>query len=205
MSEKKIVDCTGMSCPQPVLMTRDALTATSAGVIEIFVDNEASRDNVARFGKSQGCEVAIVEENGKYRLTLIKTATSQAQADAPAAEEYVCNPGAGLVYVFGSNTMGEGEEELGTLLMRAFIKTMKEISPLPAKLLFYNSGVFLTAKESDIIEPLRLLEEQGVEILSCGTCLDYYHLQDNLLIGKSTNMFEIMNSMVTAQKVVSPL
>ncbi len=204
MTEKKTIDCSGLSCPQPVLKTRDALAEIDRGVVGIIVDNEASRDNVFRFGQSQGCEVNIVEENGKYHLTLTKQSSSKLLADAPAAEEYFCQPDGGLVYMIGSNTMGEGDEELGIVLMRAFIKTIKEIHPQPVKMFFYNSGVYLTAKESDLTGPLQQLENQGVEIYSCGTCLDYYHLKDTLFVGQPTNMFEIMSAMATAVKVMSP-
>ncbi len=204
MKKKSTVDCMGMTCPQPVLETRDALAAIDEGIIEVIVDNEASRENVARFGKSQGCEVSITEKQGVYHLILTKTSGSEVEPDAPAAEDYTCSPGSGLVYMIGSNTMGDGDEELGIVLMRAFIKTIKEVNPQPVKMFFYNSGVFLTAKESDLIEPLQLLENQGVEIYSCGTCLDYYHLKDTLRVGQPTNMYEIMSAMAAAAKVMSP-
>lgn len=204
MTEKKIIDCIGLNCPQPVLMTRDALNDIDTGIIEVIVDNEASRDNVSRFGKSQGCEVVIVEENDTYHLSLTKTSSSAPLTDSQAAEEYLCRPDEGLVYMIGSNTMGEGDEELGLVLMRAFIKTIKEVNPQPVKMFFYNSGVFLTAKESDLLGSLKLLENQGVEIYSCGTCLDYYHLKDTLFVGQPTNMFEIMSAMASAAKVMSP-
>ena len=100
--------------------------------------------------------------------------------------------------------MGRGNDPLGGVLMRAYIKTLKNINPLPAKIFFYNTGVKITASESDLIAPLQELAGLGVEIFSCGTCLDFFNLQDNLLVGQVTNMFEIMNAMAQAAKVVSP-
>lgn len=206
MTQKKVINCIGLTCPQPVLMAKEALETIDVGIIVVVVDNEASRSNVERFGKSQGCEVAVTEEEDTFHLVITKSSASSPDVDAPAAEEYVCDiPAGALVYVIASDTMGEGDDELGRVLMRAFIKTMKEISPMPAKILFYNSGVHLTSRESDLIEPLRALEKQGVEILSCGTCLDFFNSKNNLLVGKMTNMYEIMDSMVNCVKVVSPL
>ena len=88
--------------------------------------------------------------------------------------------------------------------MRAYIKTLKNINPLPAKIFFYNSGVKITATESDLIAPLKELTDLGVEIFSCGTCLDFFNLKDDLLVGQVTNMFEIMDAVAQAAKVVSP-
>jgi len=206
MTEKKIIDCVGLSCPQPVILTKEALELIDVGIIEVVVDNEASRSNVARFSRSMGCDVTIIEEEGTFRLVVTKSSGSQPATHGVDAEEYVCDiPAGGLVYVIGSDTMGKGNEELGRVLMRAFIKTIKDVSPLPAKILFYNSGVNITSLDSDLIVPLQALEERGVQLLSCGACLDYFHRKDSLFVGKVTNMYEIMDSMVAAAKVVSPL
>ena len=206
MVEKKIIDCIGLTCPQPVLKAKEALEAIGAGEIEVIVDNEAARSNVTRFGQSQGCEVVVAERDEVFHLFLTKSASANPVLDAPDAEEYLCEiPSQGLVYVIPSDTMGGGDDDLGRMLMRAFIKTMKEVSPLPARILFYNGGVHLTSRESDLIAPLQALEQQGVEIYSCGTCLDFFHRKDQLLVGKVTNMYEIMTSMVNGAQVVSPL
>ncbi|MFH1217997.1 MAG: sulfurtransferase-like selenium metabolism protein YedF [Pseudomonadota bacterium] len=205
MSQSITLDCRGLNCPQPVLMTKDALGQMTAGEIEITVDNEASRSNVERFAKSQGCSSTVVEKEGLYRITISKSGDSKPAIDAADASQYVCEPvRQELVYVVPSDTMGQGNDELGRVLMRAYIKTMKDVSPLPAKILFFNTGVMITANESDLVEPLKNLAAKGVEILSCGTCLDFLGLKDKLLVGKTTNMYEIMQSMASASQVVSP-
>lgn len=202
-----IIDCKGLQCPEPVLRTRDALAAISSGVIEVIVDNEASKSNVERFGRSQGCEVSLAAEGSHYRITITKEEGAQPSPGARAAEEFVCDipQGGGLIYVIPSNTMGMGDDELGWGLLQTYIQTIKEVSPRPTKIFFYNSGVLLTSRESGILRYIKELEGQGVEIFSCGTCIDFFNKNDKVLVGKLTNMYDIMDSMVRADKVVSPL
>lgn len=202
-----ILDCQGMLCPQPVIATRDALAGMAAGVLEVVVDNEASRSNVERFALSQGCAVTVVHEGARFRLLIAKASGATPAPGAPAAEAYTCpTPAAtGLIYVIPSDTMGHGDDALGRVLLRAFIKTIKEMSPRPDTIFFYNTGIKVTATDSDLIAPLKELEAAGVAIFSCGTCLDFFNLKERLLVGKVTNMYEIMAAMTTAARVVSPL
>ncbi len=203
---KKVVDCRGMNCPEPVLRSRDALSAIKEGVVEVVVDNDGSRNNVERFAAGQGCQVWSDREGDDYRIRITKS-----REDQPASgisPEAFCRPagleGGGLVYLITSNSMGRGDDELGWGLMQTFIHTIREVQPLPARIFFYNSGVLLTSRESGSIKILKELEEKGVEILSCGTCLDYFNKTDSLLVGGLTNMYAILESMVKADKLVSP-
>jgi selenium metabolism protein YedF len=174
----------------------------------VLVDNEAAQSNLARFGKSQGCAVEIRASGETRSITISKKAPHGERhpaTDTPTPEEYRCDlPGTGLIYVIPSDTMGRGSDPLGAVLMRAYIKTIKSLDPLPARIFFYNTGVRITATESDLIAPLRELADLGVEIYSCGTCLDFLNLKDTLLVGQVTNMFEIMEAMARAAKVLSP-
>jgi selenium metabolism protein YedF len=206
MGERMQIDCRGLKCPQPVLKAKEALEQMESGEIEITVDNEGSASNLERFAASRGCPVTVQPDGADFRIVIAKTAGSRPAAGAPAADSFTCAPETGgLVYAVASATMGRGDEELGRILLRAWIKTIREVAPLPARIFFYNSGVTITAVESDLIQPLRDLEAKGVEIFSCGTCLDFFHLQEGPLVGKKTNMYEIMQSMAKAAKVVSPL
>ncbi|MBC8317736.1 MAG: sulfurtransferase-like selenium metabolism protein YedF [Desulfobulbaceae bacterium] len=201
-----IIDCKGLQCPEPVLRTRDALSGINSGVLEVVVDNEASKSNVERFSRSQGCDVSIAEEGSHYRLEITKEAGAQQSPYARSAEEYACDipQGGGLMYVISSNTMGMGDDELGWGLLQTYIQTIKEVFPQPSKIFFYNSGVLLTSRQSGILRYIKELEERGVEIFSCGTCIDFFNNNDKVLVGKLTNMYDIMDSMVRADKVVSP-
>ncbi|HIJ89451.1 MAG: sulfurtransferase-like selenium metabolism protein YedF [Desulfobulbaceae bacterium] len=203
-----VLDCRGLACPQPVIRAKELLDSQEQSSVEILVDNEAAQSNLERFGKSLGCTVEIRSSGDTRHITISKAPLGEGAkpvATAPAPEDYRCDlPGTGLVYVIPADTMGRGNDTLGEVLMRAYIKTIKSLSPLPAKIFFYNSGVKITATESDLIAPLRELAAQGVEIYSCGTCLDFFNIKDTLLVGQVTNMFEIMDAMAGSAKVVSP-
>ncbi len=199
-----VLDCRGLACPQPVIRAKELLDSLTHGAVEVLVDNEAAQSNLERFGKSQGCAVEIRASGDTRHITISKGPHGDT-AKALAPEDYRCDlPATGLVYVIPADTMGRGNDALGGVLMRAYVKTLKHLSPLPAKIFFYNTGVKITATESDLIAPLRELAALGVEIYSCGTCLDFLNLKDTLLVGQTTNMFEIMDAMTQAHKVVSP-
>ena len=199
-----VLDCRGLACPQPVIRAKELLDSLEHGTVEVLVDNEAAQSNLERFGKSQGCTVEIRTSEDTRHITISK-GPHQGPAKELTPEDYRCDlPGTGLVIVVPADTMGRGNDALGGVLMRAYIKTIKHLSPLPTKIFFYNAGVKLTATESDLIAPLQELADLGVEIYSCGTCLDFFNLKDSLLVGQATNMFEIMDAMAQASKVVSP-
>lgn len=216
--EEREIDCRGLLCPQPVIHTKEALEALGRGRLTVLVDNEAARSNVSRFLASRGLNPDIKEEGGGvYRLTLEQATSSEAPASGePAsgesggfrADSYLCRPsGAGVVGVIDSDTMGRGDNELGRILMRAFIKTLPSIDPLPQALYFYNSGVRLTAGnqlDHGLLEPLMLLGRRGVAIYSCGACLDFFGLKDELRVGEVTNMYEIITAMSQAPAVIRP-
>ena len=200
-----VLDCRGLACPQPVIRAKELLDSVAQGSVEVLVDNEAAQSNLARFGKSQGCAVAIRASGDTRHITLSKDTSAKDAGAVSAPEEYRCDlPTTGIVMVIPAETMGRGDDALGRVLMRAYVKTIKNLSPLPAKIFFYNGGVKITATESDLIAPLQDLAAQGVEIYSCGTCLDFFNLKDSLLVGQVTNMFEIMDAMAQATTVVSP-
>ena len=200
-----VLDCRGLACPQPVIRAKELLDSMAQGSVEVLVDNEAAQSNLARFGKSQGCAVAIRASGDTRHITLSKDGATKDTDAAQAPAEYRCDlPTTGIIMVIPAETMGRGDDALGRVLMRAYVKTIKSLSPLPAKIFFYNGGVRITATESDLIAPLQDLAAQGVEIYSCGTCLDFFNLKDSLLVGQVTNMFEIMDAMAQATTVVSP-
>ena len=198
-----VLDCRGLACPQPVLRAKELLDSLTQGSVEVLVDNEAAQSNLIRFGKSLGCAVEIHASGETRHITISKE--GQAKVPVPPPDEYRCDlAGTGLIIVVPADTMGRGNDALGGVLMRAYIKTIKSLTPLPGKIFFYNTGVRITATDSDLIAPLSELAGLGVEIYSCGTCLDFLHLKETLLVGQVTNMFEIMEAMAQAGKVVSP-
>ncbi len=193
---EKVVDARGLACPQPVLMTKEALEALEEGIVTVLVDNVASRENVKRFAQRMGCTVDVVEKNGAFELRIVKGYTCELPTGVEEAQE-----GEGPVILVTSDKLGE-EEELGRLLMKGFISTLREASRRPSKLLFMNTGVFLTVEGSPVLEVLKELESRGVEIYSCGTCLDYFDLKEKLAVGQITNMYDTVENLTGASLVV---
>ena len=204
--DKQILDCVGLPCPQPVLRAKEALDR-GAGAVEVWVDNEASQSNLLRFARSQGHEaVADAGGNGRFRVTIRATgAPSSMPVDSA---QYACAmpmpSRSRLVYVIASDSMGRGSDQLGWALLQTYVQTIKDVIPLPEKIVLYNSGVKLVTTASGALEALRSLQERGVVILACGTCLDFFGLKSAIAVGQISNMLEIMTTMVEADKLVSP-
>jgi len=184
-------------------MTKQALESLNEGMVTTIVDNPTARDNVERFANSQGCSVSIRQEGDDYYLEISKGGPSEARIELAEKKDAIPSEPKVLVYI-NSNLMGTGEEELGKILMRAFLKTLKDVSPRPQKLIFVNSGVRLTTEGSDVLESIRELEAMNITVMSCGTCLDYYHLKDKLKVGLASNMFDIASSLTEADRMVIP-
>jgi selenium metabolism protein YedF len=205
-----LVDARGLSCPQPVMEARKALTETKALEVTVLVDAEAPAENVARMARAMGCDVMFQDEGGHIAVRLSRSADQAALAaslrGAPPSREdaSACSPSKDVAVFFASATVGHGDDDLGRLLMVAFVKTLKSLSPQPRALLFMNGGVKLAAEGSEVAGALRELEQGGATLLVCGTCLDFFHLKEKLAVGKVSNMFEIASRLVAADHVVRP-
>jgi selenium metabolism protein YedF len=196
----KIMDFSGLACPLPVIRTKEALEGGQSEAFIVVVDNDAARDNVSRFAQSRGCTVSVDAAGSCYHLTLKPPAGRPAGAcvlpsAAPAPPT--------TVVVFASDRMGEGAPELGAILMRAFCQTVVQLE-VPQKLLFYNRGVFLTLNDSPVLSELKGLEEMGVALLVCGTCLDFFKVRDRLAAGQVSNMFSILEAQMQAGRIIRP-
>jgi selenium metabolism protein YedF len=192
----KEIDCRGMACPQPVLTTKKALEGMEQGDFILIVDNPAARDNVERFALSQGTVVDVEKKGDEFFLHIQKKEASEVAGAMQKAEKVV-------VYI-NSSVLGVGEEALGKILMRAFFKTLLELKPIPSTLIFINSGVRLTSEGSEVLDSLTALSGRGVKILSCGTCLDFYGLKEKLKVGIISNMFDITQSLLEADRLIRP-
>jgi selenium metabolism protein YedF len=188
-----------MSCPQPVLETKKALQKSRSGEVLVLVDDPASKENVRRFAESQGFRVDISEEKGTFQLRLQRTEGPRKDSVGEARKVEGEAP---LVVFIESDSIGRGSDELGRILMRSFLHTLAEAEFKAAKIILVNSGVKLTCEGSEVLEDLRHLSGQGTEILSCGTCLDYFGLKTKLQVGRISNMYEILSSLAQATKVL---
>jgi selenium metabolism protein YedF len=200
--EQKI-DCRGLACPQPVLETKKALEAPGADEILVRVDNLSSKENVRRFAESQGHQVSITEEKGVFELKIRRKKGEQKPESAGRkTETSQCLAAPDLVVFIDTDSLGRGSEELGRILMRSFLQTVGQSDVHPQKVILINSGVKLACEESEVLEDLQELSAKGTEILSCGTCLDFFGIKKKLSAGKVSNMYEILNSLAQAGKVI---
>jgi selenium metabolism protein YedF len=186
------IDARGRACPQPVLLTRNALREYDE--LWVIVDNDAAQHNVARLAQKAGHQVTSEErDDGRY-LHIVKVSS-----EAPAAP----SGGPNTVVLVGSDSLGRGDPQLGTVLIRGFLHTLTEMEDAPATVILVNRGVHLVAEGSRAVEDLCSLRERGTEILACGTCLKHYELIDKVAVGTISNMYQIAETLLTADKVVS--
>lgn len=197
------VNAMGDNCPIPVIKTKKAMQAlTGPENIEVLVDNEIAVQNVSKMAAASGGKVTSEKLGEKEFRVLIQ----MEGAPELKEEEVTCNMDArgDTVVVISSDRMGEGNDELGKVLIKGFIFAVTQLDRLPKAMLFYNGGATLTCEGSDSLEDLKNLEAQGVEIMTCGTCLDYYGLKEKLAVGSVTNMYSIVETMEGAGKILRP-
>lgn len=198
------VNAMGDNCPIPVIKTKKALQElTGPETIEVLVDNEIAVQNVTKMAVAQGGEVTsekIAEK--EYRVVI-----GMQGAPAVVEEGEECTgmtKKSNTIVVVASDRMGSRNDALGKVLIKGFIYAVSQLDTLPDKVLFYNGGATLTVEGSESLNDLKYMEEQGVEILTCGTCLDYYELKDKLAVGSVTNMYSIVEAMAEADKIIAP-
>ena len=205
MEQKYTVDARGEQCPIPVVKTKKVLDGIQGDAeITVLVDNETAVQNLTRMGKHAGAEVLSEKKSDQEFQVIIRV---KDQKPSETQEETVeCIPDVRGDFVIAVDTaiMGRGNDELGKVLMKGFIFAVTQLEKLPKTMLFYNGGAFITCEGSQSLEDLKALEEQGVKILTCGTCLNHYGLTDRLAVGEVTNMYEIAEKMTQASLIVSP-
>lgn len=203
--KKIIVDAIGDACPIPVVKTTAALKGlTETVTLEVQVDNEIAVQNILRLASGKGFTAAAEKlEEKLFAVRMVAHPASEEAAPTPAAPSCQLSRKRGVVAI-GSSTMGSGDDTLGRTLMKAFLYALSQQETLPETILFYNGGAMLTTEGSASIEDLKSMEAQGVEILTCGTCLDFYGRKDKLLVGGVTNMYQIVETLTRAELVIRP-
>ncbi len=222
------VDVRGLNCPLPVIKTKNALDALQDGELTVIIERRDGCENVMRFAAGRGCESRVEERDGLFHVTIRKEQPPRedehAASPAPAPDAVAASafgraaaervPAATpttpastaqkgpVIILITSTRLGSGSDELGTVLMKAFLNTLGEAESRPAQILFLNEGVGLTTEGSEVLDTLCQLERSGVGICSCGTCLDYYQLKDKLRVGVVTNMYDTVNTLLAAANVI---
>ncbi|MCX6255694.1 MAG: sulfurtransferase-like selenium metabolism protein YedF [Bacteroidia bacterium] len=203
----RIIDTEGQLCPAPLIATKKALKETTVGEsFMVITDNQTSFDNLSRFLKDNSTDFQVNKTGDVWTLTVTKTSGEVVQAKA---EDYCSSPVShfqkgNFIIVVTSDKMGEGDDDLGHLLMSNFIKALKDLDRLPQKMVFYNNGVKLATNDSPVIEHLKDLEKMGVELLLCATCVNHYSLETSVGAGILSNMYAIAEVMASAGNIVKP-
>ena len=202
------VNAIGDACPIPVVKTKNAIKELGgAGTVEVLVDNEIAVQNLGKMAKQKGYEFKSEKLGAaEFQVTLTVGDSAEAQnvEDIPEVCAVVPGKKKNVVVAINSAKMGVGHDELGGVLIKGFIFALTQMDELPSAILFYNGGATLTTEGSTSLEDLKNLEAQGVEILTCGTCLNYYGLGDKLRVGEVTNMYSIVEKLPGADLVVKP-
>ena len=189
-----IIDARGLSCPQPVVLTKKAME--KADDLTVIVDNATAEQNVARLAENQGMSVSVEEKGDGIYLRLTRAADESLGSKVSLLFEPT-------VLLVTSATLGRGDDGLGSVLMRSFMHTLGESDIKPHKVILMNSGVKLATTGSEVVDDLRSLEKDGVEILACGTCLAHFGLKEAVEIGRISNMYEITMALMKSTKVIS--
>lgn len=195
------IDARGFGCPKPVMMAEKALSQIDEGTIEVLVDNEASVKNLSRFATKQGMYVETGKEDTYWTVKIVKGYPCEIESASGGQPLKYERREKDIFMIIGTDTLGK-EEELGKILMKGFIETMKVTKELPHTMFFLNAGVKLTTINDETVSILKEIEDLGVEIFSCGTCLKYYNLEDELKVGYRGTTNHIVEGIKDFKKVV---
>lgn len=195
----QIIDAKGKACPTPVIMAKKAISAGESS-FTVLVDNTTAVENLKRLAENQGFDAAAAEAEGVFSVAFTRTGCAACEE---AVNSPLPTPGGDWAVFVGRDIIGDGDRELGTNLMRMFFYTLSQGEDKPGAVLFMNAGVKLPTLDEQVVEHLKALSAVGVEILVCGTCLNFYGLTDQLRVGTVSNMYDIVTRMQKAGKVVS--
>lgn len=196
----KIIDAKGKPCPTPVILAKQAIADGETPFL-IEVDNQTAVENLKRMAGNQGFAVTVREADGVFSLSFSRG--DACPACEAAVESPLPAPGRPYTVFVGRDIIGSGDRELGTNLMRMFFYTLASGDDLPQSVLFMNDGVKLPALDDQVAGHLKALQAKGVEVLVCGTCLNFYGIADKLQVGAVSNMYDIVSQMQSAAKVIT--
>lgn len=198
MLEKQL-DCRGLACPNPVIKTKEIIDQGDLQQLTVLVDNAAAQENVSRFLQRAGFEVRVEEREGTFTVIGFRKAAGACGIMVPEAEGAPKK----ILVLMGCNTLGRGDDFLGGKLIASFIATLKEMGPELWCVVMLNNGVKLAVAGSEVLPGLRDLEQAGVRLLVCGTCLNHFQLLEAKQVGETTNMLDIVTAMQLADKIIT--
>ena len=193
------IDALGKQCPIPLIMTKNSIAKNGNGEYRILVDNEIALQNFEKMAKQYNFTYKYKKHNNNYAITL-----GVEDASVVSLHEFNEQETSNTIVVFKSQYMGHGDEKLGTVLAKGCVYAFSQLDNPPKTIIFYNSGVKLLCEENEFVKDLKALQNKGVKIFACGTCLDYYQLKNKLLIGDITNMYDIVDMLNSSNKIIIP-
>lgn len=194
----KHVNALGDKCPIPVIKAKSTLKGMEINEeLIIEVDNLIATENLSKLSDEYGYEKHVNKINDEHYEVKITKKDTELNKDIKDDDK-------GIVIAISSDKMGSGDDELGEILLKGFLYAVTELDTLPESILFYNGGAKITSEGSKSIDDLKKLSEKGVEILTCGLCMDYYNIKDKLRVGGVTNMYMILEKLSKASKVIRP-
>jgi selenium metabolism protein YedF len=199
------LDLRGRPCPEPVVETRNALQDPDLVSLTVLVSDATARENVTRLAESLGRKVTVEEADpGRFRLVITGHAPPETSPASGPADAVACAPARvrRVAVLVSGERFGQGDEDLGRVLTRSFVKTLEQAAPRPTTLVFMHQGVRLACQGSDVLPDLQRLVDSGMEILACGTCLDFYGLKGELRVGRVSNMLEIVGRLTAADQAI---
>jgi len=196
----KEIDARGLACPAPVLQTKAVVEQENVNAVKVVVDNQASQQNVMRFLESQGFETSLEKDGNDFLIIGTCSTTPQPQ---PEGETQAGAEQKKIMVMCATDRIGFGDDVLGLKLMINFVRTLKEMDPDLWRLVLVNNGVKLTIEGSEVLPDLKDLEDSGITILVCGTCLDHFNLLEKKQVGETTNMLDIVTAMQLSDKVIN--
>ncbi len=196
-----LVDAKGKLCPIPVVLAKKEIDG-GAAEFTVEADNATAVENLQRLADSQGYRTTVQSADGVFSIDFTKAPCEQAGPSGADARDAGPADRSWAVFV-GRETVGEGDPELGGSLMKMFFYTLSQSDDLPEAVLFMNGGVKLPTLNDQVAGHLCELAGKGVGVLVCGTCLNFYGIADKLQVGTVSNMYDIVERMKRAGKVVS--
>ena len=201
----EIIDAMGWVCPRPVIEAKKVIQKfpQEGGVVQVLVDNQIACDNLSKMSASKGYKCVVVKRADKDYAVTITVGEGQNQEVAAPQEVSSAPSGEGLVVAISQNQMGHGSEELGKILIKGFIFSLSQLEVPPKAVVFFNGGVKLTLQDANTLADIKVMEERGTKIRICGTCADYYKVKEQVAVGEICNMYDIVEFMSGAQKVIN--
>jgi len=201
----KIIDAMGWVCPRPVIEAKKLIATfpDEGGVVKVLVDNQIACDNLSKFSANKGFECQVTKLADRQYEVVITVGEGRIEEPAPAIATAPVTQGDGLVVAISQNKMGHGSDELGQILIKGFIFSISQLETPPKAVVFFNSGIKLTLDDANTLADIKAMTERGTKVIVCGTCADYFQVKDRVSVGEIGNMYDIVEAMSGAAKVIN--